>query len=104
MSLHATHHGAPLVGPPLQRADGDEEMPTADTGTNDKMGPENLQSGTSKDTEKVMGAATHPPPQGISAGLLHAPDSKAALTFTDPTFLSEMQLQNELMQQNQIPV
>ncbi len=86
MSLHATHHGAPLVVPPLQCTTGDEAMPTADIGNNDKMGPENLQSGTSKDTEKVKGAATHPPPQGISAGFLHAPDSNAALTFTDPTF------------------
>ena len=102
MSLHATHHGAPLVGSPLHGTTGDEEMPDGTTGTN-KMGLTNQQCEASWSITDFQAAEMQPHSTGIStAKERYAPESKAAVTFTGLHQSAEMQLQNELMQQNRI--
>jgi len=116
MSLHATHHGAPLVGSPLEGTTigTDEEMPDGLPGTN-KVGPSIQQreaggntttggDGQSKTIADYQVAEMQPHGTSIStAEERFALHSKAALTFTD-SLSAEMQLPNELMQQTKIPI
>jgi len=86
MSLHATHHGAPLVGSPLQGTTigTDEEMPDGLPGTN-KVGPTNQQREAVGNITDYPVAEMQPRSTGIStAEERFALNAKAALRLLTP--------------------